>query len=211
MVYEVFFYFIIAIVLLVGRPGWALIVAWTAAILVYSGFGDPTVWPESFLLDSRNLEFIIGILVARYLIANELPIPKTFVAGGLASFFGMIALKYLVSDNLQPLCGYLLFGLSAAAVIGGAVELERRGRIAFGPMARLLGAASFSIYLVHSLVEPPTCAFAYTHLRGLKPEIIWAAPVLVGIGAGILFHIFIEKRVTRYARKLLLGPAPVTA
>lgn len=210
LVYEVYFYLIFAIVLVIGPRGWFLIGVWTGAIFVYSMLGNPTSWPENFLLDSRNLEFVIGILVARYLSASELAFPKTFLFAGLAAFFGMIAFRFVLVDDLQPLFGYSLFGLSAAAIIGGAVELERTGQIDFGQTARLLGGASYSIYLVHSIVEAPVCALALRYLRGLKPEFIWAILVVSGIGVGILFHLSIEKRVIHYVRNHLRRPKTVT-
>lgn len=200
LVYEVFFYLVFGIMIVAGRPGWLALPLWTAAILVFAFFGDQTSWPQSFFFSALNLEFIIGIAVARTLSVTRIRYPAFLIGIGLAAFVLVILLGFAGVDRLSPLFEHLLLGSGGGAVIAGLVEMERSGMVKFGPFARTLGAASFSIYLVHTVIESWTTLATWKLLKYLPAELAWLFLTAAGIGAGLLFHRFVERPLIELIR-----------
>ncbi len=203
LVYEVFFYVIFALVLVIGPRGWFLVLFWVAGIVAFYLFGNQLEWPQNFFFNGCNLEFIIGIVVARSLAATRVRFPGAFLVGGLMIFSAVTVFRSAHLDDFTPIYGYLLLGGSAGAIIIGGVELERSGRLALGRIATLFGSASYSIYLVHSVVESWALVLTWRYLRWLPTELAWGLLVALGIVAGLIFHHFVERSVIDIVRRSL--------
>ena len=203
LVYEMFFYTLFAMVIAIGHRGWLMFQCWAIAILILCAAGHSSTWPGSFFFDTRNLEFLFGVVIARFLAGSNLPAPGSFVVGGALLFSSGMLIKFLIVDELAPVYDNILFGLASAAMIAGLVELERTGRIAFGRSARLLGSGSYSIYLVHSVIQSWVLIGAWRFLGWMPPDMVWAFIVSIGIGSGLIFHVYVERLTTDIARRCL--------
>ncbi len=85
----------------------------------------------------------------------------------------------------------------------GLVEAERRGKLHVGPALVVLGAASYSIYLVHPIAIGVTIhAFALAGIMKLLPG--WGAMLLgasAGLSAGLLLYQYVERPLTIVVRR----------
>jgi peptidoglycan/LPS O-acetylase OafA/YrhL len=203
LVMEMIFYTIFLIFILLGRQALWLLAIW-AGIIVATGIGllhVPTqhagLW-FGLATNSYNLQFIIGVGTA--LMLRHAPSRHAaMIWPGIALFFAMMALP-LASFN--PLYARLGLGLASALFILGAVDIERTRRVSLPATCLLLGASSYAIYLIHVAIMP----FAAIMMRKAQivhlfaPEVNALILALTGIAAGIAYHIWAEKRLSRLFR-----------
>jgi peptidoglycan/LPS O-acetylase OafA/YrhL len=105
----------------------------------------------------------------------------------------------------------LAYGASFAVLIFGLLRAEDRGCVFGGAWSlQLLGAASYTLYLVHFPLINVLCkvavAFGLSGHAGAAIAFftIFAAVMIVALG----FHLRVEKPVLRYLSSLRLGAAP---
>lgn len=201
LVHEVFFYALFAAIILCGRRALAILPCWAAAILIADRFGD-LPFPFSFLLSPFNLEFIAGVAAAALLKSRRLPVPHFLAAAGGIGFLGLMLLATDIQDH--ALTGRLAFGGCAVLAILGLVEIERGHSPNLSTHILVLGAASYSIYLVHPIVLSFSIRLLFP-LMGNAPPTETAALLIstVGIIAGFLYFRTVEPLLTHATRRLL--------
>ncbi len=206
-------------------------VGWTLEheMLFYVAFGLAVVWrrlglplaviggvlaiagpwlPRTVLLDyvtcSYHMHFLLGILVALLVQRGPVPAPRAIALAGAAAFLLAGAAE---DGGLVAKAGFAsqaCFGLASAAVLTGLVEAERCGRLHVGPALLLLGSASYSIYLIHTIaIGVVIHALALLGIMALLPG--WGAMLVgvsAGLGAGILLYQHVERPLTAAARRL---------
>ncbi len=196
--YEVFFYLVFAACLAVSPARRLALAAAVLAGLVAVGgaFGIATL-PWSAYTDPLLLEFLLGAgLGAAYGRLARWPgvAGAALAAAGVA---GMVALQ--LADSRVIEWRALLFGGPAAAILAGALVLERRTPAIGGLLG--LGDASYAIYLVHV----PVMSLL---LRIVMPLPLRLFVVIVAsVAAGWLLHA-LETRITRWLRRRVV-PAPL--
>jgi exopolysaccharide production protein ExoZ len=163
------------------------LVAWLAAILL-----GPDVLPFRAI----NLEFFFGIAAAVLFRARR----------AHPALIGMAAL---------PLAGWVLLGagepsrvlvgLAFALAIAPVAQLEERGRFVVPAPLVWLGAASYSLYLVHSPIVSVVARLLRGHYWGL-----FGAGVAASLLAGFGYHLLVERRVIRKKAnpEVFKDPAP---
>lgn len=196
LVYEIIFYVLFGMVILFGRAAFPLLSGWGAAVFVANLISTTFPFPFSTLLDSANLEFLLGVSAAFALRHRAIPVPALLAVAGPACFLALMLLGPPVIDH--PLASRLGYGIAAAAGMLGMVELERTGRIATPRLLRHLGAASYALYLIHGEAISVTIQVVTraTHLS-LPPVVAMTILVVAGIVAGVLFHRFVERPLGR--------------
>lgn len=211
LTYEIFFYAIFALAIGFGR--WLLIglVAWAVAIMALWA-AAPTPFPFSFLLSPFNLEFIMGVGAAALLRHHRVPAPGLAMALGLIGFAATMLFAPHIQDD--ALAGRLAFGGAALLFVLGAVEKERQAPFRIPAGLTLIGAASYSIYLIHPIVLVIAIHLVRRAI-GFALPIDAIAILLAAIAAsvGLAYHLLAEPQLTRLAKRLLDGkaaPAPRT-
>ena len=104
----------------------------------------------------------------------------------------------------------VILGVPAALIVGGALMLEHAGRVRTWPLVRLLGDASYSLYLTHAWVlSLMGQAWTRLHLDGRPGG--WAgyvaASLLGSILCGLLTYWLVERPFQDLLRRRRLGPA----
>jgi exopolysaccharide production protein ExoZ len=135
------------------------------------------------------LEFVAGVWLAKAWNAGRLAGPATGLAAIAA---GCILLAAVAATGADP-SGWArlyLWGLPALMIVWGGLCLERAGRTGrFAPL-KLLGDASYSIYLAHGLA----LSLAFKLLSGRPDASPWMAlafaiPLAIAVGIGCYFAI----------------------
>lgn len=192
--YEMFFYAIFGLALLLTGAArlWVMLLALLVVAVLGVGVTDSRT-ALGFYTSSIILEFGFGIAIA-YGLQNgwRLPVAWAVIAviGGLAA----LAFLYTATTNLPHGIG---IGLPAACIVAGAVSLELRGHVAGVPILKLLGDASYSIYLSHGpVLSALGQAWREAGIGDSDSSSLvlfgLLAPVLATI-AGVLVYWFVEK------------------
>lgn len=212
--HEMVFYAVCAIVIAAPRVGIPVFLVWTAGCAAMQFTNVPTIWP-SYMTAFINVLFAFGAGVGLGLQRWSLPMPGAAFCIGVTLFLG----TGLVLDYAAPLpewSTHLVFGISSAFILAGAVELERAGRLSAPRWMAVLGASSFSIYLTHilSLTLIAKVASVLDLPRFVPAPLAFLAMVAIAVCGGIAVHYIVEVRVLSIAsaiRARVLGRRPASA
>ncbi len=203
LVHETEFYLLFG--LAIWRPSLGLAAALACAALDWMplppGLEPLRAWGATWF----DALFPVGIAAAWA--ARHAPCrrPGALALGGAALFLlaGFAENAGLLPPDGWP--GRLAYGLPAATAIVGLVQSERAGRLRVPPALALLGAASYSVYLVHSPVLGYAArAMAASGLLTRIPDALaMALAASIAIAAGLVFHRWVERPLTAAAARLL--------
>lgn len=192
--FEMFFYGLFATALLLRlRPivFLAPILLGLSALSLLRGPSWPV--PLYFWSDPIALDFLAGMLVARWAQRGSTWPPvlaSAMVAGGCGWLFapfphGLTGLPYSIATTM-----------AASVVVIGALSLEPHIGSRVPRWTLFMGAASYSLYLVHSMVAP-----AAPHLLGriglALPWLAVAVSVAISLLCGALCYRFLEMPLMR--------------
>lgn len=193
--YEAVFYLVFAAVLLL--PEGRRLSALTMALIVLSlgGFLYPPAY--ELLLNPMFLQFAAGAWIGR--MAQERVLPErtmgwTLLGLGLALFL-VLWLSEIDPDLWRP----MIWGLPAALVVLGAVSVEADGGWPHWRAFDLLGDASYSLYLTHSL---SIGALAVT-LGAWNEAVFTPIAIALAVGGGIGVYLVVEKPMLAALRRRL--------
>ncbi|WP_322103410.1 acyltransferase [Paraburkholderia sp. J41] len=200
--YEMFFYVVISVVLLLGiRRVYLALVAIFAALVAAGAW----LHPETIVLKSWThtiiLEFMFGALFAQLRISGfrlGLPAQIVLFAAGVAGWL-FTGLPIHGEFDLRG----LVWGPPAALIFAGVV-LGRR-EAAYPKLLLLIGDASYSLYLTHLFVMRAT-SIAVNHLpvgAAWRPAVFFAVFVPVAVGVSILSYRKFEVPTMRLGRRML--------
>jgi exopolysaccharide production protein ExoZ len=226
LTYELYFYLLFALLLLLPVPWMRLVLPLLALLLVLInlvgvlgfGFYEPAFFQQTppwlrLLISPYVLEFLAGALVCRLYLRGVQGLAWLALGGGLLLFalggwYNHALLQGGLESGLHVVERVALFGPASVLLVYAAAVLERRGLRLWPGFSRLFGGASYSLYLSHTLLlglfgvlwRQPWVAE-----RGLEP---WLVPALLGwIGLILLYSLwhyrYIEVPLYRLARRRL--------
>lgn len=151
--YEVFFYLLFTAAMLASiRRRIELTTAMLACLLVAPAVaalvGLRIVGVGTFYTNQIIGEFALGMLIAQAWFARRLDGLRSVPA---ALLIAVGAAVMVIGSPALDTARLVVFGLPAAAILIGALALERRGKIGRHPLLLLIGDASYSLYLVQIL------------------------------------------------------------
>ncbi|MFL6718619.1 MAG: acyltransferase family protein [Burkholderiaceae bacterium] len=207
--YEMFFYFLFGLSLFMGRFSILLMAVSLLGLclLPFAVAGGSA--PFHFYTSPVMLHFLAGVMLY-YLIeklrqgSHRRPSRWTMLLLLLVGFAALIGLPQWIGD-----IGLLL---SSSIIVFSAVFLFDRIRL---PMLRLLGDASYSIYLFHLLAF--LLGKKIIDLAGLHAVTPWevlanfAVYLAVAAVAGVLMHLAVEKPMTDHALSFIQRAPPVVS
>lgn len=180
------------------------------AVLVH--FHTPLPTPVTMWLQPITLEFVAGGALAMLYPrmarlsrnASRSAGAGALIVGAVAILAGGLAFGKDLSWNYE--LRVVTFGLPALLIVAGALLLEHAGLTVRSRLLLLLGAASYSIYLVHHIVVQYLVRLA----GGVAPNpsapalAIEGAVIFVAAAAiGIAIHTWVEKPLSRWLRHIL--------
>ncbi len=208
LTHEMLFYLLFTLLVLNRRLGMMVLSLWFIAIAgVTVATADDPAFPWSFLFSINNLLFGFGIVAA----VSVRSVPPEKDRGGWLVALGAVAFMAVgVAANLVESAGHastrlfrieiLLLGLASFLIVrqsgSGAVErvLGRRR------LLNAIGAASFSIYLIH---QPVVSVFRKAvELLGwqgvIGDDLFFVVAMAVGTGAGMAMYYLLERPILRW-------------
>lgn len=195
--YEMFFYLLFTLALLLRRDIYWFI----GSVLGLCALGSlvPNIDSDAltFYFNPIVLEFFGGMLLARVAATWRFPWWAC-----LAAFAVGLALLLAPSGGLFP--RFIGSGLPALLVVSGVVFGERvlAGRIPSFLLA--LGAASYALYLFHSLVAP-LAPLVLKRMGVHEVGISVIACVMISIIVSLITFVVVERPMTRYLNRRLLA------
>lgn len=148
--FEMFFYVVFALSLLFKkfvRP--VVVIGFLCLIACLHAFGPKLPPIIAFYSSSIVLEFAFGVMLGYlYTSGVSISVRSSFMLL-LVGLLGLIAGGYVAHFDLPRAIG---FGVPALMIVTGAVFYERENCIAEIGFAKLVGDASYSIYLSHGAV-----------------------------------------------------------
>ncbi len=201
---EMIFYLLFGLAILDRRAAIAVVTAWVGLTCVAAWMPSGAIRLGSLAAGSYDMLFAMGLVTAQVLRRANPPGSLLIALAGVAAFLAAGAAEDLALLPPVAWVSRLAYGAASCTIILGLVAAERQGRLNVGRGMVLLGAASYSIYLVHTiLLGLTTRALTAAGAVGRVPGwTVMAAACLVAVVAGILFHLLVERPATRAAQRL---------
>ena len=201
--FEAFFYVLFAIALLRLRTFARLLLFLTCVLGLIGLFRSPT-WPVwTAQADPILFEFVAGVVIALLVKRNKMPGESggwmLMTGGGL----GLALIPSAFASNAER---PLLWGVPAAMVVFGCAALEPVLRRQLPRWLLLLGSASYSIYLMQTLVLPVLgAAFArgdeWLRAMPLRQGIEVALGLVATTIVGVVTHLLLERPMTEFLKR----------
>jgi peptidoglycan/LPS O-acetylase OafA/YrhL len=212
LTFEMAFYALITLLLFlrgaVLRPAVAVLV-----LVGIAGFiaGPTRIWaPIDFLLDPLLLEFVGGMLMGHAVAKGFRPPPLL----GVVLIAIAVCILLVSNDQAVEMNHHLRvprWGVAGFCLLAGFLALERFFAAKRVRLLSLLGDASYSTYLIHTLVVPTVATvmakLGLHDIRGVTLCVVLS--LIAGSAAGIVLHLLVEKPLTRYLNRQWDGkPVP---
>ena len=168
------------------------------------GFRNLTVL-QRFLISPSLIEFFLGCYLAHGIASGWKRFGKAAVALGLAILtFGAVGEAF--GFPRVPLFHHAaVFGVGSAVLIYGLVIVEREGLVIWPRFSALMGGASYSIYLCHTIflyVFSSVGVFAAVRDSAFPALLGYLLLVLLVLAFSALFYVRVERPVYRFAKSL---------
>ena len=211
--YELYFYLVFFLLLFTPeRVAHRLLIVWAALIALLNLFGAISYQPILWVLVSPGaLEFIGGCFIF-YLIRSRKLHPAAGVLLLTAAVLWIAAVIFYNASvhqwdiNAIEGRGWIrtpLYGVFAALLLLGAIELERSGVVSYLRIFQSVGDWSYSIYLFHILVLGVVARSIHALAPGLHYPILLDALISIPLVllVGYLSYTWIERPLMDLLRK----------
>jgi peptidoglycan/LPS O-acetylase OafA/YrhL len=200
--YEVLFYLLFSLLIFSRTLGLAVLALWLGGTIVTAGgVGEGLLPPMVFGI--YNLEFLFGVAAAALFRSGAISSPRFILTAGLGLFGLASGLENAgVMDGYGPLARFA-YGIPSALMVLGLAEADRRSLLRIPSALRMLGAASYSLYLFHVLfiaVGWQVLIVTGLHLA-LPIALQFLLLVLGGILGGIVMWACVERPLIRCLRQ----------
>ena len=216
--YEMVFYLVFAVALLLPRRLMIPLIGSLFATAVAAGFifdFDSAV--GLFYTESLIMEFVAGMMLGHLWLHGRLKMPTLSALSVIpVAFMALIAL----SPFEAPQTRLLVWGVPAILIVTASLSLDLRGQFISNGFLKLMGDASYSIYLTHILTLG-VLRTVWSRLglveRELDSALVYlAASIAVSTLVGIAVYYLVEVPLLRFFRgsrpsRRTDGPLPAGA
>jgi exopolysaccharide production protein ExoZ len=191
--YEMFFYLVFATTLALNTAYRTIVLSIILVGLVCYGYLGTENSPIAITYTSPLLlEFLAGVYICRAWL-NDTVLGKGNALIAIGMGVTCIAAAYCYKNHLPR---EIVSGIPAILIVFGAVSLERANFVPKVKTLKLLGDASYSIYLTHYL-SWLVVSIVVAHLGIRLGQPIYGVTVLCGISLGVAVYYFIEKPISK--------------
>jgi peptidoglycan/LPS O-acetylase OafA/YrhL len=210
LAYEMYFYFVFTAALSFGRRSFVPVLAlWAGATVAFNvAFGaSDNPWLHT-ISNPICFEFLLGVVAGSIILKARVGRPMAWLCIGIAAY------------AVEAVYGFgtgwwrVLAAAPMAAVLLGAVGIEREAKIVLPAFLDRLGDASYATYLWH---VPVLAVFGLAVSRAHLPPgaisgaaVVCAGIVIVEIVALVVYR-FVERPLTDALKEALVSRRPVVA
>ncbi len=207
--HEVLFYLLFAIALWRPRVGFGVMAVWLL-LSVLDLIPHSTTLLVDFYFSNMHLLFGFGMGAAWFVRRARVKWPALVTLCGVGIFL-LAGIERNEWDVLAVGWRAIVYGIGAMLAVVGAVELEREGRLRVPAWLRLVGDASYSIYLVHflalSFLAKAVWKLGLAHAAPAKISFILLA--VLATAMGVVWHLVIERPLLGiFGRRKTIGLQP---
>jgi exopolysaccharide production protein ExoZ len=202
--YEALFYVAAAAAIVLAPQRQAAVLTAMLAVLVVTGMVlQPQGVVGATYTDPLLIEFLVGYWFAVWRAAGGRFAPSASVALIAAGIAGLIVAAFGAGAP-EGWPRILIWGLPAMALVIGAISLDDSGRIGEWTLPRLLGDASYAIYLSHGIAV--SMVLLFWRLTGMPLTNPTGQPTLalatfaLATAAGIAVHLVVERPMMAWFR-----------
>lgn len=190
--HEVLFYLAFAVLIVDRSAGIAIGAVWAGLIVAAATVGVGGL--PAYVTSPLNLLFAAGALAQIAVRTRRIRHPLLWAVIGIASFFAL-GVEEAWAPMLPGGARDLLYGLASAIALAGIVSRECDRPMAVPAPLSMLGAASYSIYLVHfPALSVVARVMRRAGLTGALPaELGCALLVTAVVVLGIALHVAVER------------------
>jgi len=203
--YEMFFYFVFGLSLLVARP--ALRFGLFAGLFLLLVLAGSMAGPQGAILSTYTnpilLEFLAGVALA----ALGPWLMRGAPGMGLAALLMAAAWLVFIGLSEARTARIIAFGIPAVVIVAGALILEPIARRRTSGIALLLGDASYSIYLAHPFAQRVWLLAIGLFVPDLGAPVAAAlyvsSALLIGILGGVVSYLLLERPLLAAGHRLI--------
>ncbi len=205
--HEMLFYTLFGVMFFSRTAGKIVLGSWAALIGWNIMTGRFQMFPGDFLLSVFNIEFFFGIGLAVLLARRRALYPVAPFIAGLVIFFGTGMFEsFAPSFSSAWVVPHLLYATGATLALYGIASAEMGGSLRAIPNWIVgLGTASYSIYLMHTIVIMilQQGVRALLHFTTLPLELTFAVLVVATVIVCERFSFYVEQPLLRWCRHAL--------
>lgn len=209
LVHEAFFYLTFGVLIVLGcRFAGKFTIGFLACLIAFHFDSSQANGLVEFTFSHLKWYFLAGIATACFIPTTMTGLPESARKLGFVLFstMGTVGIIGVIQPELGRVGPSTLFiALAIGLTLLGLVKLDLRHRFQLPRFLVYLGAASYSIYLIHSTVLD----FGIIILGKLKPNlmanslgIVMAFLALISVVCGVICHQFFEKPLIKWVRSL---------
>jgi len=206
LTYEFVFYAFFSLLILHRLWGMVIFLGWQLAVLINVFF----VFSDLLVFSAYNLLFFFGGLSALTYKYFSCFVSVVFLLVGCVgfSFVGYLG----VEGYWEGITAYrtLAYGVFAALLMLGIVRLEDLGKLNIHSIFKVLGDASYSIYLSHGFsLSVASFVFSYLGLLAVLPKgVIFLLLVSSGVIGGLFLYYIVERRLIGWSKYFITSRYP---
>ena len=160
---------------------------------------------QRFLISPALLEFFLGCYLAHGIASGWKRFGKTTLAAGIVVLTLGATGKGLGLEKIPVFHNTLIFGGGAALVVYGLVIVERAGFVIWPRFSALMGGASYSTYLSHTIIFQVLSAsgvFVAVRNSAFPASVGYVLLMALILGSSALFYVAVERPIYRFAKSL---------
>lgn len=184
--YEVMFYILFGLIIANPLIGGTLGAIWLVASISLHG---NITFPWSFIFPAYAVHFGMGAGVATYVQRFRVPVPIVLTLCGAAAFVLVGLNEHAIS---HPWVDWA-YAVTSATAIAGLAGADVARMVRWPGLARQLGDASYSVYLVHYPVLSLLMKGLHRVATLLPDWLLFCSAVCLAVAAGTAFHTLIER------------------
>ncbi len=193
---EMFFYIVFAMTLIVPLRFRLVVISVLIGGLGLAGMLERPADPVLSTYSSpMMLEFLLGVWVAA--LFQRSSVPSLPVAIGLLAL-GIVLLATTIGDYTPELWRFVIWGIPSTFIVWGLTSIEKLRSVPDIAVLKLLGAASYSIYLFHPFILKTVARL----LAGFPSIVVVVGVTAAGAAIGIAAYYLLEAPITAWLRRL---------
>lgn len=204
LMHELLFYFIF-LTYFYSRKLFPFILIFWIGSMISAYFSNLDGLLKTYFLNPYNLEFLIGVFGA-WIVIKEKHRPWHLALGVIIFLCFVFVINDQIYSRYEPnFWNCLLKGIGFMLIITGLCAVDNK--VTYPKFFLFIGAASYSIYLIHN-----TCIAALNRIAQkiyasltMPGELYFLIIASASLGIGCLYYILWEKPILVYLRKKLIS------